>query len=86
MTTTKQVAFHNRLKVLRAERSVSRKELAEAVGVHPQTIGYIERRQYNLSLDLAFRLAGYFGLSLDAVFSRDVFEPLGEEALKRQAT
>ena len=76
MTKTKEVGFYNRLKLLRTERSVSRKELADAVGVHPQTIGYIERRQYNLSLDLAFRLAGYFGLSLDAVFSREPFEPL----------
>jgi DNA-binding XRE family transcriptional regulator len=81
MTANKEVAFYNRLKLLRTERSVSRKELAEAVGVHPQTIGYIERRQYNLSLDLAFRLAGYFGVSLDAVFSKEPFEPLSNDAL-----
>jgi DNA-binding XRE family transcriptional regulator len=54
---------------------------AAAVGVHPQTIGYIERRQYNLSLDLAFRLAGYFGVSLDAVFSKQPFEPPSNDAL-----
>ena len=81
MTANKEVAFYNRLKLLRTERSVSRKDLAEAVGVHPQTIGYIERRQYNLSLDLAFRLADYFGLSLDAVFSKEPFEPLSNDAL-----
>ena len=84
MTTNKEVEFHNRLKLLRAERSVSRKELAQAVGVHPQTIGYIERRQYNLSLSLAFRLANYFGLSLDAVFSFEPFSPLNNEVLKEQ--
>ena len=33
MTSTKEVDFYNRLKLLRTERSVSRKELAEAVGV-----------------------------------------------------
>lgn len=82
MTATDTVGFHNRIRVLRTERSVSRKELAEAVGVHPQTIGYIERRQYNLSLALAFRIAGYFGLSLDAIFSPDPFPPLSNEALK----
>jgi len=82
MTANEKVEFHNRLKLLRTERSVSRKDLAEAVGVHPQTIGYIERRQYNLSLSLAFRLAGYFGLTLDALFSEDPFEPLSNEALK----
>ena len=81
MGSNKEIEFHNRLKLLRAERSISRKELAEAVGVHPQTIGYIERRQYNLSLALAFRLAGFFGLSLDAVFSLEPFELLGNDVL-----
>ena len=82
MTANKEVEFYNRLKLLRAERSVSRKELAEAVGVHPQTIGYIERRQYNLSLSLAFRLASYFGLTLDALFSQEPFVPLSNDVLK----
>lgn len=82
MGSDKQVEFHNRLKLLRTERSVTRKQLAEAVGVHPQTIGYIERRQYNLSLSLAFRLAEYFGLTLDAVFSPAPFAPLTNEVLK----
>ena len=82
MGSNAEVGFHNRLRLLRTERSVSRKELAKAVGVHPQTIGYIERRQYNLSLSLAFRLASYFGLTLDAVFSHKPFKPLSNEALK----
>jgi len=81
---TKEVEFYNRLKLLRAERSVSRKELATAVGVHPPSIGYIERRQYNLSRALAFRLAAYFGLTLDAVFSLEAFKPLSNEVLKDQ--
>ena len=84
MGSNKEIEFHNRLKLLRAERSISRKELAEAVGVHPQTIGYIERRQYNLSLALAFRLATFFGLSLDAVFSPDPFELLGNDILSKR--
>ena len=79
-----QVRFHNRIKLLRTERSVSRQELAEAVGVHVQTIGYIERRQYNLSLALAFRLAGFFGVSLDALFSSEPFELLSNETLISQ--
>ena len=70
MGSNEIVEFHNRLRALRTDRGVSRKELADAVGVHVQTIGYIERRQYNLSLALAFRLAEYFGMSIDAVFSR----------------
>lgn len=84
MGGNKEIEFYNRLKLLRAERSISRKELAEAVGVHPQTIGYIERRQYNLSLALAFRLATFFGLSLDAVFSQEPFELLGNDILSNR--
>jgi DNA-binding XRE family transcriptional regulator len=71
---TDTVEFYNRIRSLRDEQSVSRKELAEAVGVHPQTIGYIERRQYNLSLALAFKLASFFGMTLDAVFAPEPFE------------
>ena len=71
MSPARKVDFHNRIRLLRTERGVSRKDLAAAVGVHPQTIGYIERRQYNLSLSLALRIAGYFDLTLDALFSTD---------------
>ncbi|GAA4904150.1 helix-turn-helix transcriptional regulator [Streptomyces coeruleoprunus] len=70
---------HNRLAVVRAERKVSRQALAEAVGVHYQTIGYIERGQYNPSLDLALKLAAYFRLPVEALFSLEPFQPLTNE-------
>jgi DNA-binding XRE family transcriptional regulator len=70
---------HNRLSMVRAERKVSRQVLAEAVGAHYQTIGYIERGQYNPSLDLALRIARYFGLPVEALFSLEPFQPLTEE-------
>ncbi|GAA2633378.1 helix-turn-helix transcriptional regulator [Streptomyces axinellae] len=70
---------HNRLAVVRAERGVSRQQLAEAVGAHYQTVGYIERGQYNPSLDLALRIAGYFGLPVEALFSLEPFRPLTDE-------
>ena len=44
---------HNRIAMLRAERGVSRRELSEALGVHYQTIGYLERGEYSPSLFLA---------------------------------
>ena len=68
--------IHNRLAVLRAERGLSRQELAEAIGVNYQTIGYIERGDYNPSLDLVFRITEFFGLPVEAVFSREPFTPL----------
>ncbi len=48
-----------------------------------QTIGYIERGEYNPSLDLAFRLAEVFGLPVEAIFSRTPFRPLSEEVYRR---
>jgi len=72
----------NRLTVLRAERGLSRQALADAVGVNYQTIGYLERRDYSPSLDLAMRLSEYFELPIEAIFSRLPFEPLSAEVYK----
>lgn len=68
----------NRLPVLRAERGLSRQGLAGAVGVNYQTIGYLERGDYNPSLELAFRLSELFGLPIEAIFSREPLRPLSE--------
>jgi DNA-binding XRE family transcriptional regulator len=73
----------NRLTVLRAERGLSRQALADAVGVNYQTIGYLERRDYSPSLDLAMRLSEYFELPIEAIFSRLPFEPLSAEVYKQ---
>ena len=72
---------HNRVAMLRAERRISRRELAEALGVHYQTIGYIERGDYTPSLELVLRLARYFDLPVEALFSLDPFAPLDARAL-----
>jgi putative transcriptional regulator len=71
--------LHNRLAVLRAERSLSRQELAAAIGVNYQTIGYLERGEYNPSLDLALRAAEFFGLPVEAIFSRRPFAPMSAQ-------
>jgi len=70
--------MHNRIALLRTDRAVSRKALAEAVGVNPQTIGYLERGDYKPSLELALKIAGYFDLPVEALFSLTPFAPLGE--------
>jgi len=74
-----QRKIHNRLAVLRAERGISRMDLANSVGVNYQTIGYLERGDYNPSLDLALRLSEVFGLPVEAVFSTKPFVPLSEQ-------
>jgi len=68
--------IHNRLAVLRAERGISRLDLSRAIGVNPQTIGYLERGNYSPSLDLALRLSEVFGLPVEAIFSTRPFSPL----------
>jgi putative transcriptional regulator len=73
--------LYNRIAVLRKERGVSRRDLAEAIGVNFQTVGYLEREEYNPSLDLAFRISAYFGLPVDLVFSTEPMKPLSQELL-----
>ena len=60
----------NRIAELRERAGLSRVELAARVDVNPQTIGYLERGEYNPSLALAFRLADLFGLPVERVFVR----------------
>nr|WP_197678246.1 helix-turn-helix transcriptional regulator [Brevibacterium siliguriense] len=68
---------HNRIAMLRSERKVSRRELAEALGVHYQTIGYLERGEYSPSLYLALRIAEYFEVHVEVVFSTREFPRIG---------
>ncbi len=72
--------IHNRLPVLRAERGLSRKALAEALGVNYQTVGYLERGDYNPSLELALKLAAFFELPVEMIFSLQPFTPLSRIA------
>ncbi|MDT0328010.1 helix-turn-helix transcriptional regulator [Nocardiopsis lambiniae] len=69
--------IHNRIAMLRAERDVSRRRLAEALGVHYQTIGYLERGEYSPSLHLALRIAHYFEVPVEVVFSTEPFPRIG---------
>jgi putative transcriptional regulator len=66
-------AVHNRIALLRAEQGVSRRDLADALGVHYQTIGYLERGEYNPSLNLALRIAAFFGVPVETIFSIEPF-------------
>lgn len=66
-------AVHNRIALLRTEQQVTRRELADALGVHYQTVGYLERGEYNPSLHLALRIAEFFGVPVEAVFSTRPF-------------
>jgi putative transcriptional regulator len=68
---------YNRIAVLRAERGISRRDLAEALAVHYQTVGYLERGEYSPSLHLALRIAEYFEVPIEVVFSLNPFPRIG---------
>ncbi|MBR3824999.1 MAG: helix-turn-helix transcriptional regulator [Lachnospiraceae bacterium] len=57
-----------RIAELRKQHKLSQEELANAVGVTRQTITSIEVEKYMASLPLAYKIAHYFGLSIEEVF------------------
>ncbi len=78
--------LYNRLAVLRAERGLSRQQLADAIAVNYQTVGYLERGDYSPSLELAFRLAEYFQLPIESIFAREPFAPTSQPQHGEEAT
>jgi DNA-binding XRE family transcriptional regulator len=73
--------IHNRIAMLRAERGISRRQLADSLGVHYQTVGYLERGEFRPSLHLALRIAEYFEVPVEVVFSLNPFPRLGANAV-----
>ncbi|MDA3907395.1 MAG: helix-turn-helix transcriptional regulator [Bacteroidales bacterium] len=70
--------IYNRIAVLRYDMGISRSNLAEKAGVNFQTIGYLEREEYNPSLDLAFRLSAIFSQPVEFIFSTSPQKPLSQ--------
>ena len=64
------------IKELRRARTMSQAELADAVGTTRQTITSIEVGKYTASLPLAYKIARYFGLTIEDVFD---FSDIEEE-------
>jgi len=58
----------NRLKALRAERDWTQEDLGKRVGVSRQAINALETEKHDPSLDLAYRIATQFGLTVEQVF------------------
>ena len=92
--------IYNRIAMLRAERGISRRQLAEALNVHYQTVGYLERGEYSEALNvhyqtvgylergeyspslyLALRLAAYFEVPVEVVFSTEPFPRIGSAGM-----
>ena len=61
----------NRIEAIRKERGILQDEIAKAMGVSRQTISSLENGRYNPSIMLAYKIAKYFGMTIEEVF---VFE------------
>ena len=70
--------IHNRITTLRREAGVSRKEMADAVGINENTLAVIERGEREPRVRVAWRIAEYFDLPLKAVFADGPVTPLAE--------
>lgn len=63
--------METKIQELRKANKISQAELADEMGVTRQTIISLEKGRYNASLELAFKIARYFGKTIEEVF---VFE------------
>ena len=64
----RETAMKNRLEELRKARGLRQEELADALEVSRQTIGSLENGRYNPSIQLAFKIARYFSLTIEDIF------------------
>ena len=58
----------NRIETIRKERGIVQEEFAKAMGVSRQTISSLENGRYNPSIMLAYKIARYFGMTIEEVF------------------
>ena len=61
----------NRIEAIRKERGIRQEDFAKSMGVSRQTISSLETGRYNPSIILAYKIAQYFGMTIEEVF---VFE------------
>ncbi len=71
---------YNHLEVARLRAGLSRQQLADLVGVHYQTIGYLEREEYSPSLVLALRIAAALGTEVTDLFALVPFQAQPKQA------
>ncbi len=74
MSRNPEEPVYNRIEGARTEIGLSRQDLADKVGVHYQTIGYLEREEYSPSLVLALRIAKALSQEVSELFSLNPFK------------
>lgn len=65
------IPMKNKIKVYRAMNDLTQEALAQELNVTRQTILAIEKGKYDPSLELAFKIATYFGVSIEEIFTYD---------------
>ena len=65
----------NRVEEIRKEKGIRQEDFAKAMGVSRQTISSLETGRYNPSINLAYKIAKYFGMIIEEVF---IFEEEAE--------
>ncbi len=73
MSRTEEIPVYNRIAQQRDLLGMTRQQLAEQVGVHYQTIGYLERGEYSPSLVLALKISEVLGQDIQSLFSINPF-------------
>ena len=68
MSRNSEEPVFNQIEQIRTAQGLSRQELADLVGVHYQTIGYLEREEYSPSLVLALKIAEELSTSVEKLF------------------
>lgn len=75
-------SIENKIRMLRfLKDEMTQQQLGEAVGVTRQTVAAIESGKYSPTLQLAFRIANVFDLTLDEVFK---YDPLNDQFKKKK--
>jgi len=65
------IQMKNKIKVYRAMHDMTQEALAQQIGVTRQTILAIEKGKYDPSLELAFKTATFFGVTIEEIFVYD---------------
>lgn len=68
LSIRKEDEMKNRLEELRRQRGLKQEDLASALEVSRQTIGSLENGRYNPSIQLAFKIARFFDLTIEDIF------------------
>ncbi len=61
----------NHIEEIRNQKGIRQEDFAKLMGVSRQTISSLENGRYNPSILLAYKIAKYFGMTIEEVF---VFE------------